>query len=227
MSFLSRVFLFLLFLAITGAAAAWIIGGEVKKHSMEITIEAHRLEVFKWLIESNKIKKWSVDLVDVDSYESENSESKRIIKSDDKEIEFTDRVIRFDEGAALSVQSTSRDVVITQVFHLTQNSSSNGNLQLTDLEYRVNRTLTAPGRFLTSLESDKDFEDRMKKQMRQLKKLIKKEGSSFVPADPDPIDQGSDQPFTGIDDSPPIESENGNEPNRPKKRDFKRLFETG
>ena len=222
MSLLLRVTLFLMFLAIAGVAAIWIIGGETKKHSMKITLEAHRLEVFNWLAENEKIKKWNPDLVEVSSYASEGGDSsKRIVKGEDGDAEFEDTVIRFDEGNTLSIRSTSRDMVVTQVFHLKQSEASNGNLQLTDLEYRVNRSLTGLGRFLTQLEGDKDFEARMKKQMRQLKKLIKKEGSSFAAPE-----EGSDNPLAEIDDTPPP-NENDNDPNQPKKRDFKRLFETG
>jgi len=82
-------------------------------------------------------------------------------------------VLRFDHGAMVSVRSTGRDIVQTQVFQLESNS-----LGGTDLQFRLTRTPTGLGRFLTPFRDD-EVEKGMKRQMRKLKKLVEKHEQSI------------------------------------------------
>lgn len=232
MTILTKIFLGLCLLIALAIGSVWIIGGKPAKHSTQITINAHRADVFDWLVESDRIREWDPEIVEVASIESEDQpESQRIVKGEKSEVVYTDQVLRFDHGAMVSVRSTGRDVVQTQVFQLDGNS-----LGGTDLQFRLARKPTGLGRFLVPFRDD-DIEKQMKRQMRQLKKLIEKqESTGSMHAD-------SDESMSTDDDTPEVSgvgtstgssgvvgrktgpTESEREANR--NRDFLSLFGTG
>lgn len=178
MSFPIKFLLSLLLLAAIAIAGLGIVGSKSVKHSTQITINAHGSDVFEWLVESEKIREWAPEIIDVASFESEDQEeSVRTIQIDETELSYEDKVLRYDHGEMVSVRSTGRDLVQTQVFQLEPN-----DLGGTNLEFRLTRTSKGLGRFLVPFRED-DSSKTMKRQMRKLKKLIEKQRDGMLVGD--------------------------------------------
>ncbi len=230
MSIVTKILLGLCLLTALALGSIWIITGKPGKHSTQITINAHRADVFDWLVESERIRQWDTNIVEVASIESEDQpESQRIVKVKDADVEYTDQVLRFDHGTMVSVRSTGRAIVETQVFQLEGNS-----LGGTDLQFRLTRKPKGIGRFLVSFRDD-EVEKGMKRRMRKLKKLIEKNENG----QPMETDSGESMSQEGSAKVSTVESSSGsltverktapNESEREanRKRDFRSLFGTG
>ena len=229
-------------MAAIAVAGIGIVGSKAAKHSTQITINAHPSDVFDWLVESHKIREWAPEIKVVASFESEDQEeSVRTVQGENegaREFSFTDKVLRYDYGEMISVRSTSRDVVQTQVFQLDSN-----DLGGTNLEFRFTRSPTGLGRFLMPFRGDESAKA-MKRQMRKLKKLVEKQEGMVLAVDNESTTQttvsnppevsggGDEEDVKSEDDAPPAGTatmvpmkEVDVEANR--KRNFRSLFGTG
>lgn len=197
MSFFSKFFVFLIGLAIFAAVAAWIMGGESEKQSTRISIEASPNSVFRYLIEEEKIKAWASDIVSAGPYKEEEDEEgsgfetlERVVTEEGEQTTWEDKIMRFQRGEALSIQSRRGGITQTTVFQLERNDIGGTNLL-----YRVIKSASGLDQFLFSFKK-KDSKTKMATEMSRLKKLVESEvelGSDDYSVEGDaPVVAGSD-----------------------------------
>lgn len=169
---LIKILFGLLFILGVAAACVWIIGGKTTKHSTRLTIDATPASIFPFLTDNGRVKEWSEEIVEVGNYLNPDSESTsgnttRIIERDGKEVEFEDKILRFDVDELLSVQSSNSFMVQTSIFQLIPGSQG----KKTQLEYRVKTNHVGAGRFLAPFSKD-IIEDRIVAEARKIKALV-------------------------------------------------------
>lgn len=188
MSPISKFLAFLLALAVLAATAAWIMGGESSKSSTRISIEASPNQVFRYLINGEKIKQWGRDVVSAGPFEDSSGTIERILSAEGGDEFWKDSVLRFTPGESLSIQSRKGGLTKTYVFQLEENDLGGTNVQ-----YRLTKSASGLEQFLFALENHDNVRPEMAAEMTRLKDLVESE----VELEPD-----SDESVPVVENSP-------------------------
>lgn len=232
MSSFVKFLLSLIGLLIVAVAVAWIMGGESKKNSTRISIEAPPLDVFLYLVEGTQISKWAAGVESVGTFHGEAKPQDRVVIEDGKQVVWRDSVLRFQYGEMLSIQSKNLGIIRTLVFQLEENE-----LGGTNVDYRVVESAAGLERFLFPLKASMK-RTVMVDEMNRLRDLVESE-VDFEPGERSqrPVAASSDsndnadpsQANGATDGSSSVVPLGGatEDPAMPEKRKFESLFSTG
>ena len=235
MSFPAKFFLSLLALLVIVAVALWIMGGESKKNSTQVSVAASPAVVFRYLVDGDEIRRWGIGIKSVGSFSGDQTEAQnRIVESDNGESSWKDTVLRFQQDQMLSIQSSKLGLVRTLVFQLDEN-----DLGGTNVDYRITESAAGVERFLFPFKSTAN-RTTMVDEMIRLRDLVESENDPPVakaasedPAPPlDADSQGSNNSTRGEDGSGSAnagapESTSTSAPSEESKRMYESLFATG
>jgi len=201
MSTFSKLLAFLVGLAVLAIVAAWIMGGESAKSSTRISIDASRGNVFRYLVEGEKIQQWADGVVSAGTFRSEDSESgseERVVLEDEKQVVWEDSVMRYQAGDAVSIQSKRGGLTRTYVFQLEENDLGGTNIQ-----YRLTESASGMERFMFPFADREHARNVMATEMTKLKALVESE-----------VEPGAKPPSGYEEESPLVETQasgdNGN-----------------
>ena len=190
MNLSTRIFLSLTIVLLVVAAGLWIIGGKKNEYATETTINASPESVFPYLTQAGHMKKWVSGLTNVEDLtplkENDNGvrggkKTLRVVKDDEgNQTRYDDEVIRFEDGKAVSVQSTNSSEKVTRIFQLDLNEGK------TVLNYRVKTENAGIGR-MTAVFQKNDYGSQIESEARKLKELV--EANEPEPAPVEPIYQ--------------------------------------
>lgn len=229
MSFATKFIFSLLALLVIVAVAVWIMGGESKKNSTQVSIAASPEVVFRYLVDGGEIGKWGTGIKTVGSFSKGQSEPQsRIVDTAGSESTWQDSVLRFQQNQMLSIQSTKLGLVRTLVFQLNEN-----DLGGTNLDYRISESAAGVERLLFPFKSTVD-RTTMVDEMIRLRDLIENENdpptAKTSAATPRPLDADSQESNNGSvepSEGSPEGAQSTPTPNEAPKRMYESLFATG
>lgn len=182
MSFFSKILIFLLGLSVLAVVSAWIMGGESKKYSTRISIEASPVDVFQYLVDGEKMKQWANGIVSAGPYEADDDDAgaeevaklefkslERVVSKDGKESVWEDSILRFEEGETLSIKSRKGGLARTIVFQLEENEIGG-----TTIDYRLSRSASGWEQLLFAFQKE-ESRTHMGTEMTRLKNLVESE----------------------------------------------------
>lgn len=170
MSLPTKFLLSLIALLAIVAAAVWIMGGESKKNSTQVSVAASPAVVFRYLTDSDEIRKWGIGIKTVGSFSGDKAEPQsRVVESGGGESTWNDSVLRFQQDQMLSIQSTKLGLVRTLVFQLDEN-----DLGGTNVDYRISESAAGVERFLFPFKATVN-RTTMVDEMIRLRDLIESE----------------------------------------------------
>jgi uncharacterized protein YndB with AHSA1/START domain len=173
MTFFSKLLAFLIALAVIAVAAAWIMGGESSKSSTRISIDASPEDVFRYLVDGEKIKVWGSDVVSAETFEGDDptlGSKSRVVMQDGQQVVWEDTVMRFQTGEAVSIQSKKAGYTKTYVFQLEENDLGGTNVQ-----YRQTQSAGGLERLMFPFQDRKNLKNDMAAEMTKLKNLVESE----------------------------------------------------
>ena len=186
MPFALKFMLFLIGLLVIVAAAIWIMGGESKKNSTRITIKASPAVVFRYLVESDEIRRWGAGVKTVGSFSGEETETQtRIVETGGSQETWEDKVLRFQQDQMLSIKSKKFGLVRTRVFQLEKNS-----LGGTDVDYRITDSVSGVERFLFPFKANIK-RTTMVDEMTQLRDLVESENEPPAEYEVEPVEEST------------------------------------
>jgi hypothetical protein len=206
MSFVSKFLMFTGLLLVVSTICIWIAGGETTKHSTTITIDAVKEQIFPYLTESERIKRWAKDVVEVGSFTQEGpTVQERTIRDESGNmVVVSDELMRFQSPESFSFKSTSNGITQTFVFQLDDNEVDG-----TNLEYRSARSAVGIGRMFFPFASD-NTDSRMVSEMRKLKEIVESDVEQGVAPEimPPPTDEPEESSSSINADSKPVANVN-------------------
>lgn len=204
MTFFSKFLIFLLGLVVLAVVSAWIMGGETQKHSTRISIEASPDDVFKYLVDGEKMKEWANGIVSAGPYlaEEETVEDdngyeykvplERIVMKEGKESVWQDSILRFKEGETLSIKSRKGGLTRTLVFQLEENEIGG-----TNMDYRLSRSASGWEQVLFPFQKE-ESRTQMATEMTKLKNLVESQ-VEFVEGRKSEVDEEIEAPVVATD----------------------------
>lgn len=197
MTFFSKFLAFLFALAVIAVIAAWIMGGESAKNSTRVSIDARPVDVFRYLVEGEKIKVWGNEVVSADNYHDDDptlGTMNRVVMQDGQQVIWEDSIMRFQPGEAISIQSRNGGLTKTYVFQLEENELGGTNIQ-----YRLTQSASGVERLLFAFQDRENCRNDMAAEMTKLKNLVESEVEP--PGSPshsdDAEEDGMDSPVVG------------------------------
>jgi uncharacterized protein YndB with AHSA1/START domain len=181
---MSQSFKFLLSLiviALTIAAALWIMGGKRLSYSTSLLIDAPPSAVFEYLTDAELMKQWKGGLIEVELIDGSpaqiGAKSRIVMESGGKQITFDDEVIRFEKDAYFSVNAKNRMVTITSIYRLEPKQDGK-----TSFTYVVKKVHHGLGKFIAPFVGDPD-EEKITGDIQRLKDLVEsRTGQAKLPS---------------------------------------------
>ena len=150
---MSGIVKFLLFLVIAmgiTVGCLWFLGGKKQEYSTVVSINASIDQVYPYLTEPERMKKWKSELVEIrllqDGPVELGSKSVSTLQFNGTTKVFNDEVIRFQENEVFTVRSQAPDVIFSSIFKLENESGKTG------LSYQVKLTNRGLNRLMAPLQ---------------------------------------------------------------------------
>ena len=173
---MSGIVKFLLFLVIAmgiTVGCLWFLGGKKQEYSTVVSINASIDQVYPYLTEPERMKKWKSELVEIrllqDGPVELGSKSVSTLQFNGTTKVFNDEVIRFQENEVFTVRSQAPDVIFSSIFKLENESGKTG------LSYQVKLTNRGLNRLMAPLQDSDLRQQQMVRDALALKKIVESE----------------------------------------------------
>ncbi|MEE2825222.1 MAG: SRPBCC family protein [Planctomycetota bacterium] len=173
---MSGIVKFLLFLVIAMGitiGCLWFLGGKKQEYSTVVSINASTDQVYPYLTEPERIKKWNSELVEIRLLQEGPIElGSKLVSSlqfNGTTQVFKEEVIRFQENEVFTVRSRASDVIFSSIFKLENESGK------TRLSYQVKLTNRGLNRLMAPLQDSDLRQQQMVRNVLALKKIVESE----------------------------------------------------
>lgn len=167
---------FILFMVIAVGIALgclWFLGGKKQEYSTAISINALPEQVYPYLVEPLRVKKWNSRVVDIqpvsDGPVQLGSKSSSTLQFNGEARVFQDEVIRFQQNEVFTVRSRAPNTILSSLFKLENESGKTG------LSYQIKLTTKGFGRLFVPFQNSKQRQLEMAKDTLALKKVVESE----------------------------------------------------
>ncbi|MCH2181446.1 MAG: SRPBCC family protein [Mariniblastus sp.] len=214
---MSGIVKFLLFLAIAVVIAVgclWFLGGKKQEYSTVVSINASPDQVYPYLIEPDRLKKWKSELLDIQPLSEGpvelGSKSVSTLQVNGKTRVCNDEVIRFQENRVFTVRSRGPNTILSSIFKLENESGKTG------LSYQIKLTTRGFDRLFVPFQDSDRTQKGMVRDALALKKIVESEilAMPFNVRENSPDEPGGGQPATG-EASQQDEREDRSQPDNP------------
>ena len=208
---------FLLFLVIAVGIATgclWFLGGKKQEYSTVVSINASPDQVYPYLIEPERVKKWRSELVEIRPLNEGpvelGSKSVSTIQFNGRFRDFKDEVIRFQENQVFTVRSRAPNTILSSIFKLENESGKTG------LSYQIKLTTRGFDRLFVPFQNTELRQQEMVRDALALKKIVESEilAMPFNVRENSAGEPGAEQPVNGTA-SPEAEREDRSPPDDP------------
>lgn len=167
---------FILFMVIAVGIALgclWFLGGKKQEYSTAISINALPEQVFPYLVEPLRVKKWNSRVDDIqpltDGPVQLGSKSQSTLQFNGEPRVFQDEVIRFQQDEIFTVRSRAPNTILSSLFKLENESGKTG------LSYQIKLTTKGFSRLLVPFQNSKRRQQEMAQDTLALKKIVESE----------------------------------------------------
>lgn len=197
---MSGIVKFLLFLVIAMGitiGCLWFLGGKKQEYSTVVSINASTDQIYPYLTEPERIKKWKSELVEIRLLQEGpielGSKSVSTLQFNGTTKVFNDEVIRFQENEVFTVRSRAPGVIFSSIFKLENESGKTG------LSYQVKLTNRGFNRLMAPLQDSDLRQQQMVRNALALKKIVESEilAMPFNVRENSPDSSGEGQTATG------------------------------
>ena len=151
----------------------WFLGGKKQEYSTAISINALPEQVYPYLVEPLRIKKWNSRVVDIqpvsEARSSWDQNRCRRCSSMEKPGFFQDEVIRFQQNEIFTVRSRAPNTILSSLFKLENESGKTG------LSYQIKLTTKGFSRLFVPFQNSKQRQLEMATDTLALKKVVESE----------------------------------------------------